>query len=81
LLLFAPYGKALLATDYNGSMKLWDPDRARVRATLGKVKIGERLQGTPVGHWAVSRDLQTWAVGAGQEVRWYDIAGLAAAAK
>jgi WD40 repeat protein len=81
LLLFAPDGKALLATDYNGSMKLWDPDKARVRAALEQVKIGERLQGTPVGHWAVAQDLRTWVVGAGQEVRWYDIAEMTGAAR
>jgi uncharacterized protein (TIGR03067 family) len=73
-LMFAPDGKTLLATDFDGSMKLWDVKHARVLATLGRVKIGERIQGTPVGYWAVAADLKTWAVGANKDVQVLDIA-------
>ena len=80
-LTFAPDGKTLLAADYSGSMKLWDPDGARVKATLGKVKAGAKLKGTPVGVWAISPDLRTWAVGAGREVSWLDISEFTGATK
>jgi WD40 repeat protein len=73
-LTFAPDGKTLVAADFNGSMKLWDLEKAKVRATLEQVKVGGKLQGTPVGFWAVAPDLKSWAVGTGQEVRWLDIA-------
>jgi WD40 repeat protein len=80
-LTFAPDGKALLASDYNGSMKLWDPDEARVKSTLEKIKDGDKPRGTPVGFWAISPDLRTWAVGDGQTVSWLDISDFTAAKK
>ncbi|MDB5312353.1 MAG: hypothetical protein JWO38_6555 [Gemmataceae bacterium] len=80
-LTFAPDGKTLVAADFNGSMKLWDLEKAKVRATLEQVKVGGKLQGTPVGYWAVAPDLKSWAVGTGQEVRWLDIAEFTRAAK
>jgi WD40 repeat protein len=80
-LTFAPDSKALIAADFNGSMKLWDVDNARILATLEKVKIGERVQGTPVGQWAIASDLKTWAVGAGLQVQYLDIADFTRAAQ
>ena len=56
-LTFAPDGKTLVAADFTGVMKLWDVARARVKATLGKVKDGAKLRGTPVGYWAIAPDL------------------------
>ncbi len=53
-LVFAPDGKTLVATDFSGSMKLWDLKTSRVLATLKRVKIGDRVQGTPIGWWAVA---------------------------
>jgi WD40 repeat protein len=80
-LTFAPDGKTLVAADFNGSMKLWDVGSGKVRAALEKIKIGEKLQGTPVGYWAIAPDLKTWAVGAGREVQLLDIAEFAGAEK
>lgn len=80
-LTFSPDGKSLLATDCNGSMKLWDTEGARVVAILEKVKADDKLRGTPVGLWAISPDLKTWVVGAGREVTWLDIAEFAGAAR
>jgi hypothetical protein len=62
-------------------MKLWDVDNARILATLEKVKIGERVQGTPVGQWAIASDLKTWAVGAGSQVQNLDISDFTRAAR
>lgn len=80
-LTFTRDGKFLLAADYNGSMKLWDLTAASVKATLGQVKEGDQLRGTPIGFWAISPDLKTWVVGAGQRVSWLDISDLTASMK
>lgn len=80
-LTFAPDGKTLMAADFNGSMKLWDLRTAAVDATLEKVQRGTQLTGTPEGFWAIAPDLKTWAVGAGRDVHWLDIAAFSSAAK
>jgi WD40 repeat protein len=80
-LIFSPDGKMLLAADFNGSMKLWDVEKGRVKATLGKVKSGDKLRGTPIGHWVIAPDLKTWVVGTGLEVQWLDISEFTGATK
>jgi WD40 repeat protein len=80
-LTFSADGKALLAADYNGSMKLWDTEGAAVIAVLEKIKVNDVLQGTPVGQWAFSPNLKTWVVGTGKTVLWLDISEFTSASR
>jgi WD40 repeat protein len=72
-LTFSADGRRLWASDYNGDQKLWDVEKGVLLSRLEQVKVDGRLQGMPVGYWAVSDDFLHWASGSSLDVLWYDI--------
>lgn len=72
-LMFAPDGKTLVSTDYNGCMRLWDLSTMKTTATLENVKYVDGTARTPLGFWALAPNLKNWAVGTGDEIILIDI--------
>jgi WD40 repeat protein len=72
---FAADSHSLVAADFTGVINYWNTQNDKLVATLDQILEGEVMHGTPIGFWAISPDLKSWAATNEMKIELIDISG------